>query len=61
MKPRGRPELTGDKKKDVRICVRVNERIYDRASALARRNDVSVPHVLRHALARLLREDADED
>jgi len=57
---RGRPPLiAGDTTTSVNLRVPSND--YDRACHLASRNGISVSELLRRGLARVLREDQDDD
>jgi len=57
---RGRPALVeGDT--STPVCVKVSTSDYDRASAKARQDGVTVPTVMRRALTRLLDDDDDEE
>ena len=60
MKHRGQPSIDQDGT-PARVHVTVAAKDYDRAYAIAQREGVKVPEVLRRGLARVLADEADEE
>ena len=58
-RPRGRPPLTVDQRRDV-MSTRLPPAVYDELCRIASRQGVSVSRVLRYAAVRLVRLQKDE-